>query len=100
MMTYYKTIYINTNLSSNGASLDNIYYKALDTSTILQTIPCEDGPFDIIQYTTNSPPNSGVLIEPSSLDSIRVWISNDRGSVFTLTKDWEICLKIEFFVVK
>jgi hypothetical protein len=100
IMVYNKTVYINTNLSSSGASLDNINYNKIDYSTILQTIPIQDASFDIIQYTANEYSNSGLLIDPSTLDSIRLWISTDRGYTPTLNENWEVCLKIEFFVVK
>jgi hypothetical protein len=97
MMTYEKTIYVNSNLGSSGSSLDNISQQQLDFSTILATIPIPVYSFDVIQYTTNQFPNSGLLIDGNYIDSIRIWISTDHDNIPEFFEDFEVCLKVEFF---
>jgi hypothetical protein len=97
-MTYEKTIYINTNIGSSGSSLDNIQQTIVSYSTILGTIPIPVFAFDIIQYTANQYTNCGLLIDGNSIDTIRIWISTDKDNIPEFYEDFEICLKIEYFV--
>jgi hypothetical protein len=98
-MTFYKTLYVNTNISTSGNSLDNIMQSRVDYSTIIGIIPISVAPFDVLQYSSTELPNSGLLVDGNSIDTMRVWISTDKNVALTLYEDYQVSFKIEYYII-
>lgn len=96
-MTYEKTLYVNTDVSSTHSSLDNIFNNRATYSTILAEVPITNAPFDVITFHSGLQPNSGIVLASKSIDTLRVYISTDKGNVPTFYEDFTISFRIEFF---
>jgi hypothetical protein len=96
-VTYSKIIYVNTNLSGSN-SIDNIYNSKFNYSTILGIVPIPVASFDILNYQNNSDQN-GIEIAAGQISSLRIFITTERGSLPTLSEDFSISLKIQYFQI-
>lgn len=95
-MTYIDTIYLHSDVSSINTTFDNLSSKKMTQSSILARIPVEVAPFSNINYYSHSNHCEGIKVAGNSIDSMRFFLTDDRGNRLNITSEYNLVLKLQF----
>lgn len=98
-MTSINTVYLHSDIAKVNEIFDNLNNKVMAGSTILARIPISVAPFSNINYTNYLNTNDGIKLAVKQLDSIRFFLTDERGNKLNLTSNFTMVLKLEIFLV-
>ena len=94
-MTYIDTIYLHSDIANLNNNFDNLSSNTMSQSTILARIPITVAPFSNINYINNLNTNEGIKIAGNIIDTIRFFLTDDRGNRLNITTDYTLVIKLE-----
>jgi hypothetical protein len=98
-MSWESCIYLNSDISRNSDSFDNLRSSHLNNSTVIARIPILGAPYDDISYDNPSIQNSGINLILDQFDNMDFWLSTNKRTIVNQIYEWNFSLRLELYEI-
>lgn len=96
-MSWENAIYLNSDISRDSDSFDNLKSSHLNNSSVIARIPIIGAPYSDIAYDNPTVQNSGINLILDQFDGMNFWLSTNRRPIVNQIYEWNFSLRLELY---